>query len=154
MNFIQAPANPLQRLIDVAEARQQGAISVEAVSDERISSYGVVDPEAWHGDVSAINSIVEKPSLAKAPSRFGVIGRYVLPHAVFSQLKQVPMDHNHEIQLTDALQQLIQGGGLNAVQLDGQRFDCGSQAGFVMANLHVAMQDPDLAQLIQKSLSS
>lgn len=153
-DFIQAESNPLQSLIQAASQSGQATISVEAVSDDRISSYGVIEPVQWANGITAVNDIVEKPDAASAPSEYGVIGRYVLPHSVFSLLQTTGMDHNQEIQLTDALHELIGDGGLQAVQLEGQRFDCGSQEGFVMANLHVAMQNPKLQQQIKNYLSS
>ena len=91
--------------------------------------------------------------MVDAPSEYGVIGRYVLPYSVFAALNQVTMDQNNEIQLTDALKVLIDQSGLQAVKLLGQRFDCGSQDGFVMANLHVAMQDETLLRKIKDYLS-
>ncbi len=152
-DFIQAVDNPLSQLINAAQDNGKATISVEAVPEERISSYGVIEPENWEGDLTAVCDIVEKPSSATAPSNFGVIGRYVLPQSVFAVLKETQMDKNQEIQLTDALKELIQINGLQAVQLKGQRFDCGSQEGFVMANLHVAMKNPELKSQIVDYLS-
>jgi len=143
-DFIQAADNPLSRLIDAAYTHQKATISVEQVSDQRIGSYGVIAADSWDGDLTQVTDIVEKPKAEEAPSNFGVIGRYVLPHAVFSILRQTEMDHNSEIQLTDALEHLMRLNGLQAVKLSGQRFDCGSQEGFVLANLHVAMQNKQL----------
>ncbi|WP_223788414.1 UTP--glucose-1-phosphate uridylyltransferase [Marinicella meishanensis] len=153
-DFIQAPSNPLQKLIEAASHTGRATLSVEAVADDRISSYGVIAPGSWDQGITQVNDIIEKPAAASAPSEFGVIGRYVLPQSVFGQLKATGMDHNQEIQLTDALHELIADGGLQAVQLQGQRFDCGSQEGFVMANLHVAIQNPKLQQQIKTYLSS
>ncbi len=149
-DFIEASSNPLSCLIEHAHNRQQATISVEQVPPERISSYGVIGAESWEGDLAQVNEIIEKPSADKAPSDFGVIGRYVLPHSIFKRLRQTSMDHNQEIQLTDALKQTLHDEGLQAVKLSGQRFDCGSQEGFVMANLHVALQRDDLAHKIRK----
>ncbi len=152
-DFIQANNNPLRRLLTLAEQQGAATISVEAVEPERISSYGVIAPDAWHDDYAQVNAIIEKPAVVDAPSEYGVIGRYVLPYSVFAALNQVTMDQNNEIQLTDALKVLIDQSGLQAVKLLGQRFDCGSQDGFVMANLHVAMQDETLLRKIKDYLS-
>ncbi len=153
-DFIQAETNPLQRLITVAETNHSATISVEEVSDDRISSYGVIKPSEWQSDYTRVVDIIEKPSLKMAPSNFGVIGRYVLPQSVFSVLKETQMDNNQEYQLTDALNALMNSSGLQAVKLAGQRFDCGSQEGFVLANLHVAMQNPEFKSQIQNYLSN
>jgi UTP--glucose-1-phosphate uridylyltransferase len=153
-DFLQATDNPLQALLNAAMRNETATISVEQVSDERISSYGVIQPETWQDGVCQVHDIIEKPPLAQAPSRFGVIGRYVLPQTVFSHLKNTRVDAHNEIQLTDALKDLMNQQGLQAVQLDGLRFDCGSQEGFVLANLHVAMQNQKLGQQIRDYLNS
>ena len=153
-DFIQAEKNPLSRLIAAAQEKNVATISVEEVEHERISSYGVIATDSWQGDCARVSEIVEKPRPEDAPSDFGVIGRYVLPHAIFAKLRQTKMDHNQEIQLTDALKQIMEDEGLQAVKLAGQRFDCGSQEGFVLANLHVAMQQPALKAQIKSYLAS
>ena len=152
-DFIQSDVNPLKPLMDAAISAQQATVSVEQVAQERLSSYGVIAPKQWQDDVTKVNDIVEKPAVADAPSEFGVIGRYVLPHKVVKYLKRTQKDHSGEIQLTDALFEAMKGEGLQAVKLNGRRFDCGSQAGFVLANIHVAMQDKDLKQSILKALT-
>lgn len=151
-DFIPGQPNPLKPLIQAA-SNGKATISVEKVAKERLSSYGVIHPASWDGDVAVVNDIIEKPEVADAPSEYGVIGRYVLPHRVFDYLKNTQQDRGGEIQLTDALFQAMEGEGLQAVKLTGQRFDCGSQAGFVLANLHVAMQDSELKDSILKALT-
>lgn len=152
-DFIEAPNNPLKQLIEAAQNSQTATISVEQVSADRLSSYGVIGTNSWQDDVCQVTEIIEKPESADAPSDFGVIGRYVLPHSIFQQLKQTEMDRNQEIQLTDALKEVMHESGLQAVKLAGQRFDCGSQEGFVLANLHIALRNPALAQLIRSTLA-
>ncbi len=147
-DFIQAKNNPLQPLIDTALSTGQAVLSVEQVAPERLSSYGVISPQVWQNGRAQINAIIEKPETGKAPSDFGVIGRYVLPASIFDILRHTKMDAKGEIQLTDAIKELINNGGVQAVQLEGERFDCGHHEGFVMANLHVAMQQPELRQKI------
>lgn len=151
-DFIQSSVNPLQALIQVAQQTQQATISVEQVPPERISSYGVIAPKNWHDDHCQVQDIVEKPPVEQAPSAFGVIGRYVLPHSIFTDLATTKQDSGGEIQLTDALKQNLKKQGLMAVELNGRRFDCGSRKGFALANLHVAMQDDDLQSAIVEYL--
>ncbi len=152
-DFIEAPQNPLHALLECAQKTGQTSLSVEQVPSERISSYGIVSPKQWQAGQTEIEAIVEKPPRDEAPSDFGVIGRYVLPARIFDVLKQTPADAKGEIQLTDAIKTLLQREGAHAVQLDGQRFDCGHHEGFVMANLHVAMKDPALRSKISDYLN-
>ncbi len=153
-DFIEAEQNPLRRLIEAASATASTTISVEQVPRERLSQYGVIEPLAWHQDLARISDIVEKPALEQAPSEFGVIGRYVLPQRIFEHLKATKMDRNQEIQLTDALKKLGKSEGMQAIKLAGRRFDCGSKEGFVLANLHVAMENPQLKQQVLAYLDS
>ena len=152
-DFIQSDENPLKPLMSAAESSGRASISVEQVTADRLSSYGVIAPDEWQAGVTSVNDIIEKPAAEDAPSDFGVIGRYVLPHSIFEHLKATKQDKSGEIQLTDALKASMLSSGLKAVQLSGQRFDCGSQIGFVLANLHVAMQDAELKQAILNTLS-
>jgi len=147
-DFIQAAGNPLQPLVEAALSTGQAALSVEQVAAERLSSYGVISPQEWRDGRTQIKAIIEKPGAGQAPSDFGVIGRYVLPASIFDILRTTPIDAKGEIQLTDAIKELINTSGVQAVQLEGERFDCGHHEGFVMANLHVAMQQPKLRQKI------
>lgn len=147
-DFIEAPENPLKSLLECARSTGQTTLSVEQVPVERVSSYGIVSPGQWHQGRAEIDAIVEKPPRSEAPSDFGVIGRYVLPARIFDVLNQTTADNKGEIQLTDAIKTLLEREGAHAVQLDGQRFDCGHHEGFVMANLHIAMKDPGLREKI------
>ncbi|KAA3641029.1 MAG: UTP--glucose-1-phosphate uridylyltransferase, partial [Proteobacteria bacterium] len=153
-DFIEATVNPLTALLNCARLTGQTTRSVEQVPADRISSYGIVSPKKWHQGKAEIEAIVEKPAIAEAPSDFGVIGRYVLPARIFNVLEQTPADKKGEIQLTDAIKTLLQKEGAHAVQLEGQRFDCGHHEGFVMANLHVAMKDPQLRIKISDYLNA
>lgn len=153
-DFIEAPNNPLMALLECAQSTGQTCLSVEQVSPERISSYGIVSPKHWYRGQAEIEAIVEKPRREEAPSDFGVIGRYVLPARIFDVLSHTQADAKGEIQLTDAIKTLLHREGVHAVKLSGQRFDCGHHEGFVMANLHVAMKDPQLRQKVREYFSA
>ncbi len=153
-DFIEAEHNPLRRLIEAASLTASTTISVEQVERERLSQYGVIEPLAWHQDLARISDIIEKPTTEQAPSEYGVIGRYILPQRIFAYLEATEMDGNQEIQLTDALKKLGKTEGMQAIRLSGRRFDCGSKEGFVLANLHVAMENPVLKSQILAYLDS
>ena len=99
--------------------------------------------------------LVEKPSLGNAPSNLAVLGRYILPSKVLDLLENTEVGIGGEIQLTDALDELLKLEGLNAFKTDAAIFDCGNKQGFLSANLAVGMRDPDtkryLKALIEKS---
>ena len=135
-----------------------GQIMVETVGPDRVEKYGIAD----FGGVSIepfesikLMGLVEKPSLENAPSNLAVLGRYILPSKVLDLLENIGVGIGGEIQLTDALDELLKLEGLNAFKTDAAIFDCGNKQGFLSANLAVGMRDPDtkryLKALIEKS---
>lgn len=140
----------LRRLQDTKAAI---ALLVCVVPAEHTSRYGIVDiedaaiPQASEPTTLPVRAIVEKP--ARAPSRYGVIGRYVLPHSILAALAQQSPGAGGEIQLTDAVMTLIQQGArCEAVLATGVRHDCGSRDGWLAANVHYAMADPQWRQSV------
>jgi len=135
-----------------------GQIMVESVEPDRVEKYGIAD----FGEASVklfesikLMGLVEKPSLGNAPSNLAVLGRYILPFKVLDLLENTEVGIGGEIQLTDALDELLKLEGLNAFKTDAAIFDCGNKQGFLSANLAVGMRDPDtkryLKALIEKS---
>ena len=134
-------------LAQMAEVhRQTGAsvIGVEEVPDEWTSSYGIVGVRENPQGHMAIETIVEKPQPQDAPSRLGVIGRYILDPSVFACLRQVPAGAGGEIQLTDGIAALLATHSVLALPLVGERYDCGSRHGFIKATIEYAMDHDDI----------
>ena len=129
-----------------------GQIMVERVSSDAIENYGVAD---LNGEASEsfksipLKGLVEKPAAADAPSNLAVLGRYILPPKVLDLLETTLAGVGGEIQLTDALDELLKLDGLNAFETDAGIFDCGNKQGFLSANLAVGMRDPDTRQYIK-----
>ena len=129
-----------------------GQVMVEHVDSEAIENYGVAD---LGGQASKpfksvpLKGLVEKPSPEDAPSNLVVLGRYILPSKVLDLLETTVAGVGGEIQLTDALDELLKRDGLNAFETDAEIFDCGNKQGFLSANLAVGMRDPDTKQLIK-----
>ena len=122
-----------------------GQIMVERVDSEAIEYYGVADlgTQASKPFKSVpIKGLVEKPSPEEAPSNLAVLGRYILPSAELGLLETTVAGVGGEIQLTDALDELLKIEGLNAFETDADVFDCGNKRGFLSANLAVGMRDP------------
>ena len=135
-----------------------GQVMVERVGLDAIDNYGVAD---LNGAVSEpfksipLMGLVEKPSAAAAPSNLAVLGRYILPSRVLDLLETTVAGVGGEIQLTDALDELLKLNGLNAFETDAAIFDCGNKQGFSSANLAVGMRDlvtkQAIKSLIEKS---
>jgi UTP--glucose-1-phosphate uridylyltransferase len=126
--------------------RQTGAsvIGVEEVPEAMTSSYGIVGTRETGQGQMAIESIVEKPSPGTAPSRLGVVGRYILDSAIFDCLRNVQAGAGGEIQLTDGIAALLETHPVLALPLIGERFDCGSRHGFIKATIEYAMDHDDM----------
>jgi UTP--glucose-1-phosphate uridylyltransferase len=129
-----------------------GQVMVERVDSEAIENYGVAD---LYGEASepfksiSLKGLVEKPTPEEAPSNLAVLGRYILPSKVLDLLETTIAGVGGEIQLTDALDELLKRDGLNAFETDAEIFDCGNKQGFLSANLAVGMRDPDTRQVIK-----
>jgi len=110
-------------------------VAIEEVPMTEVDKYGVIDGELLEGSDNAyrVNSMVEKPSPAEAPTNLAIIGRYILTPEIFDVLENTQPDKNGEIQITDALMTLAKQGKVIAYKFQGERFDCGSVKGFVTA---------------------
>ena len=121
---------------------------------DKTSSYGVISPGATEGKLTEVLGLVEKPDPAEAPSRMAVIGRYILQPDVMAVLDEGERGAGGEIQLTDALAKLIGKQPFHALTVDASRHDCGDKAGFVLANLAMALGRPDLEPRLRAYLST
>jgi len=120
-------------LVDAFEKTGNSQLSVMPVDEAYISQYGVIIPST---DGHGVIGVVEKPRQDEAPSNLASIGRYVLTSDIFNLLRNLPAGSGEEIQLADALNLHAQDGLLEAIRLNGIRFDCGSIDGFMSASAH------------------
>ncbi|MFY0655542.1 MAG: UTP--glucose-1-phosphate uridylyltransferase GalU [Neptunomonas phycophila] len=150
--LIHNPNNGSQDLAAmVKDFNETGAaqIMVEAVPEEHVERYGVVDCDGKPlnaGQGQPIIGMVEKPPRDKAPSNQAIVGRYILPARVMELLKDTKPGAGNEIQLTDALDALIKEAPMRAYSMVGKTYDCGNKLGFVQANMAFAMSHPDLGE--------
>lgn len=148
--------NDLTRMIARYDAIQAAQIMVEAVPDNLVDQYGIVDVahSPNEGESIAMQGIVEKPAVGSAPSNLSVVGRYILPAKIMHLLENTPKGAGNEIQLTDAIAMLQETDIVEAYRMQGQTFDCGSKLGYLKAVLHYGIQHPKLGaefkQLIQE----
>ena len=117
-------------------------VAIEEVPMTEVDKYGVIDGELLEGSDNAyrVDSMVEKPSPAEAPTNLAIIGRYILTPEIFDVLENTSPDKNGEIQITDALMTLAKQGKVIAYKFQGTRYDCGSVKGFVTATNYFAKQ--------------
>jgi UTP--glucose-1-phosphate uridylyltransferase len=131
----------LKQMVDIYEQYPDCCIvAIEEVPMTEVDKYGVIDGDLLEGfnEAYRVNSMVEKPSPAEAPTNLAIIGRYILTHEIFEVLENTAPDKNGEIQITDALMTLAKQGKVIAYKFQGARFDCGNVKGFVVATNHFA----------------
>lgn len=122
------------------------------VPRDKTASYGIVTPGATEGNRTEVLGLVEKPKPQDAPSKLGVIGRYILQPEVMQILDSQEPGAGGEIQLTDAMARLIGKQPFHAVTVDAARYDCGTKLGFVSANLALGLADPEIGEALRASL--
>ena len=134
----------LGQMISVYNDHHASILGVEEVPAEETEKYGIVDPGDTNGRVSQVNSIVEKPLPEEARSNLAVVGRYVLTPSIFKHLEKIPRGAGGEIQLTDAIEQLLGDEQVLAYRFEGKRYDCGSKLGYLKATVEFALEHPEL----------
>ena len=142
----------LAQMVDRFAEVGRSILAVQEVPEDQVDRYGIVAGVPAGERLIKVDRIVEKPKPSAAPSRMGVAGRYVLTPAVFEQLRSQKPGAGGEIQLTDAIAQLMGSERVYAYQYEGRRYDCGSKDGFLHATVELAMQHPQMGTAFRKYL--
>lgn len=127
-------------------------VCAQDVPRERTSSYGIVTPGASRGRLTEVRGLVEKPKPEDAPSTLGVVGRYILQAEIMGVLETIGKGAGGEIQLTDGMAEMIGRQPFHAVTFEGDRHDCGDAAGFVVANVALALARGDVGPKVRDYL--
>ncbi|EGC16594.1 UTP--glucose-1-phosphate uridylyltransferase [Kingella denitrificans] len=141
-DLIDAPKGALSQMIETYNQTGSSVLGVETVAPEQTGSYGIVEIADWQ-NYQRIQSIVEKPKPEEAPSNLAVVGRYILTPRIFELLHNTPRGAGGEIQLTDAIAQLLEYEPVLAHAFDGVRYDCGSKIGYLEATLAFGLKHPE-----------
>ena len=142
----------LKQMVAAYDELGGNILLTEEIPRERTASYGVITPGETKGRAVEVNGLVEKPRPEDAPSTLGVIGRYVLQPEIMGVLDAQEQGAGGEIQLTDAMAKLIGSQPFHAVTVDAVRHDCGDKAGFVLANLALGLDDPEVGPKLRDFL--
>jgi len=135
----------LQQMVEAYAQTGGNIVAAMEVPVAKTSSYGVLDVAEDMGSVVSVKGMVEKPKTGEAPSNLAVIGRYILSPKVMSNLDKVKPGAGGEIQLTDAIaKEAKTPGTVFGYRFRGQRYDCGTKAGFLQATVAFALARPDL----------
>ena len=144
--------NCLAQMVEAYDRVGGNLVAALEVPEDQTHQYGVVDPGETNGRLTEIRGLVEKPPQGTAPSNLMLPGRYILQPDVMRALDAQEPGAGGEIQLTDAMAKLIGQQPFHAYRFEGQRHDCGSAAGFVVANLALALERDDIAPKIRDFL--
>ncbi len=137
----------LQQMIEAYEETGGCMVAAMEVPPEKTSSYGVLDIKDDMGQMVSVKGMVEKPPQGQAPSNLAVIGRYILTPRVLQNLNQIKPSAGGELQLTDAIaEEIAKGREVYGYRFRGERFDCGSKAGFLQATVSFGLARPDLRE--------
>lgn len=145
----------LANLMNVGSRLNGGAVAVMQVPPEKVSSYGVVSAEATDiPNTHRIRGLVEKPRPEEAPSNLAVVGRYVLPTAIFDRLRNAAPGAGGEIQLTDAIEAVLDSHDIYACEVTGERHDVGNKLGLAKAWMRFAVDDPEIGDAFKEYAAS
>ena len=145
--------NCLAQMVEAYERTGGNIVAALEVPDSETHKYGVIEPGTTDGRLIEIRSMVEKPAPGTAPSNLALPGRYILQPEVMRVLDAQELGTGGEIQLTDAIAKLVGTQPLHGYRFEGERYDCGSAVGFVIANLAVALQRADIGPRVREFLA-
>jgi UTP--glucose-1-phosphate uridylyltransferase len=134
----------MSQMVKAYERLGGNIVGALEIADEDTDKYGIISPGARDGKVVEVKALVEKPARGTAPSNLMIPGRYILQPEVMRILDNPVKGAGGEIQLTDAMAQLIGRQPFHGFTFDGQRYDCGDKAGYIEANLAVALSRDDI----------
>ncbi len=144
-DVIQGDPGCLKQMVDAYQETGGNMVASMEVPDEATPSYGIIDVKEDMGNMVSVASMVEKPKAGTAPSNLAVIGRYILSPNVLKSLDGQTTGAGGEIQLTDAIaEQILLHDDVYGFRFSGQRYDCGSKAGFLQATVAFGLERPEL----------
>ncbi|ASK88763.1 UTP--glucose-1-phosphate uridylyltransferase [Sphingorhabdus sp. SMR4y] len=139
----------MKQMVDAYNKLGGNIVCALEIPIEKTPSYGVIDPGYRDGPITEVKGLVEKPAAGTAPSNLILPGRYILQPEVMRILETQAAGAGGEIQLTDAMAQMIGQQPFHGMTFDGKRYDCGSKQGYVEANLAMALAHPDMGSDIR-----
>jgi UTP--glucose-1-phosphate uridylyltransferase len=140
----------MKQMVEAYNQVGGNVIGALEVPDSETDKYGIISPGAIDGRLTEVTALVEKPKRGTAPSNLMIPGRYILQPEVMRILETQEKGAGDEIQLTDAMAQLIGNQPFHGFTFDGQRYDCGDKAGYIQANLAIALARDDIGPAVRE----
>lgn len=152
----------LRQMVDMYAKTNTSMVAVQEVPYEDTKSYGIVSVSTLNrqmilpipGFTVPIQGIVEKPHPSVAPSNLAVVGRYIFDPLIFNYLDLIKPGAGGEIQLTDAISEMLKLCQVDAFNFEGKRYDCGSKLGYLQATVAMGMEHPEIGQMFREYLKS
>lgn len=141
-----------KQMSTVFDARGGSVIAVQEVPESEVESYGIVAGDDAGGGVYRVTALVEKPKPRDAPSRLGIVGRYVLTPEIFDAIERTAPGKGREVQLTDALALLMASQPVFAYRFEGTRYDTGRPLGLLTASIEIALSRDDIGPGLRQFL--
>jgi UTP--glucose-1-phosphate uridylyltransferase len=155
-DVIDAKTSCIKQMIDVYDQMHGSVLATMEIEGPAISAYGVLDgsPTTANKDILEARGMVEKPKFADAPSKYAIIGRYVLTPAIFAELEKTPHGAGGELQLTDGIKGLLKSEKVYGFNFEGTRYDAGDKLGMLKATVDFSLKREDLGPDFREYLKS
>ena len=144
----------MRQMVELYNQHHCSVIGVENIRREDTGSYGIVKANPVSAGFYKMESVVEKPKPAQAPSTLAVVGRYILTPGIFGCLEKIRVGAGGEIQLTDGIADLLHQETIYAYEFSGRRYDCGNKFGYLQATVEYALEHPELKDRFRAYLKS
>jgi len=148
-DFMVGKPGCLKQMVEAYEKVGGNMICAQEVADDQTDKYGIITPGMRDGALTEVKGLVEKPKPSEAPSNLAIVGRYILQPEVMRILEKQEKGAGGEIQLTDAMAQMIGQQPFHGVTFKGVRHDCGDKAGFIQANIALALERADVGPAVK-----
>lgn len=153
-DLIKSKTPCLKQMIERYNDTHSSILAIEKINKNDTDKYGIIDYKSKSSNLYNINSIVEKPIPSEAKTNLGVVGRYILPAAIFDKIKNSKPGVGREIQITDAISDLLCDQEVYGYEFEGKRFDCGSKSGYLKATVEYAIEHKEVSKDFRKYLKN
>ena len=141
-----------QQLIDIYEQYRCSVVALEEVPREKVFRYGIIGGDQLSDTLWKVNQMIEKPDIDKSPTNLAFAGRYVLTPGIFKALDQTTPGKNNEIQLTDAMQKLMDRESIYASRIEGKRYDIGNKMDYLKTIVEYGLKRKEFSEEFKKYL--
>ena len=151
--LIQGEGEPItKQLMNVYERYRGSVVALEKVPKEKVHRYGVIKGKKLEKNVMIAEDFLEKPTIEEAPSNLAIASRYIFTHEIFDFLDKTTEGKNNEIQLTDAMRDMVKAYAMYGVEFKGTRYDIGNKLDFIRTNVIYGLQNKEIGEPLRQWL--